>query len=62
MTFLAMAVIGGFGSLSGPLAAAALLTLLQYVGALLPGLPRETAEAVQSYQADVYGIAIIVER
>lgn len=60
VTFLAMAVIGGTGSLAGPVLAAALLTLLQYLDALIPGLPRETAATVQSYQADIYGLAIVL--
>lgn len=60
VTFLAMAVIGGSGSLAGPLVAAAVLTLLQYIGAVIPGLPRDVAETVQQYQADVYGIAIVL--
>jgi branched-chain amino acid transport system permease protein len=60
VTFLAMAVIGGSGSLAGPLLAAALLTLLQYLDALIPGIPRETAQTIQAYQADIYGLAIIL--
>lgn len=60
VTFLAMAVVGGTGSLAGPLIAAAVLTLLQYLDALIPGIPREMAQMVQSYQADIYGIAIII--
>ena len=60
VTFLAMAVIGGTGSLAGPLLAAALLTLVQYLDALVPGLPRETAQTLQEYQADIYGLAIVL--
>ena len=60
VTFLAMAVIGGSRSLAGPLAAAAALTLLQYMDALVPGLSRETAQMLQEYQADIYGLAIIL--
>jgi len=60
VTFLAMAVIGGSGSLAGPLAATAALTLIQYMDALIPGLPRETAQLLQEYQADIYGLAIVV--
>lgn len=60
VTFLAMAIIGGSGSLAGPLLAAVLLTLLQYLDALVPGLPREMAATVQQYQADVYGLAIVL--
>jgi branched-chain amino acid transport system permease protein len=60
ITFLAMTVVGGTGSLAGPLAAAVLLTLVQYLDALIPGIPRETAQALQSYQEDIYGVAIIL--
>ena len=58
--FLAMAVIGGTGSLAGPVLAAVLLTMLQYVDALIPGLPRHVAQTIQSYQADVYGLSIVL--
>jgi branched-chain amino acid transport system permease protein len=60
VTFLAMAVIGGSGSLAGPMLAAIALTLLQYLNALIPGLPRESAAVLQEYQADVYGLAIVL--
>ena len=55
-----MAVIGGTGSLAGPLVAAVLLTLLQYLDALDPGHPDATADTIQSYQEDIYGLAIIL--
>lgn len=60
VTLIAMTVIGGTRSLAGPLAAAVLLTLLQYIDALIPGLPRSTAQTIQSYQEDIYGIAIVL--
>jgi branched-chain amino acid transport system permease protein len=60
VAFLAMAVVGGSGSLAGPVIAAVLLTLLQYLDALIPGISREAAQAVQSFQPDVYGLAIIL--
>lgn len=60
VTYLAMTVVGGTGSLAGPLAAAVLLTLLQYLDALIPGLSREAAQVLQSYQEDVYGVAIVL--
>jgi branched-chain amino acid transport system permease protein len=60
ITFLAMAVLGGTGSLAGPIAAAVLLTLLQYIDALIPGIPRETAQTIQTYQEDIYGLAIVL--
>jgi branched-chain amino acid transport system permease protein len=60
VAFLAMAVVGGSGSLAGPVIAAVLLTLLQYLDALIPGISRQAAQAVQSFQPDVYGLAIIL--
>jgi len=60
VTLLAMTVTGGTGSLAGPLLATALLTLVQYLDALFPWLPRETAQALQQYQADIYGLAIVL--
>lgn len=58
--FLAMAVVGGTGSLAGPMVAAALLTLVQYLDAFIPGLPRATSELIQTYEPDVYGLAIVL--
>ena len=60
IAFLAMAVLGGTGSLAGPLVAAVLLTLIQYLDALIPGIPRDTAQTLQSYQEDIYGLAIVL--
>ena len=60
VAFLAMAVVGGSGSLAGPVIAAIVLTLLQYLDALIPGISRQAALAVQSFQPDVYGLAIIL--
>jgi len=60
VTFLAMAVVGGTGSLAGPLLASVVLTLLQYLDAVVPGISRDTAQLVQSFQEDVYGIAIML--
>lgn len=60
IAFLAMAVLGGTGSLAGPLVAAVLLTLIQYLDALIPGIPRATAQTLQSYQEDIYGLAIVL--
>lgn len=60
VTFLAMAVIGGTGSLAGPLVAAALLTLLQYLDALIPGISQTTAQTVQAFEPDIYGLAIVL--
>lgn len=58
--YLAMAVIGGAGSLAGPVAATALFTLLEYLNALIPSMPAPIAENLGLYQTDIYGIAIIL--
>lgn len=58
--FLAMAVIGGSNSILGPVLAAIALTLVQYLDALIPGMSREFAQVVQSWQPDVYGLLIVV--
>lgn len=60
VTFMAMAVIGGTGSLAGPLLAAVLLSLLQYFDALIPWIPRSTSQALQEYREDIYALAIIL--
>jgi len=60
ITFLAMAVLGGTGSLAGPIVAAVVLTLVQYIDALIPGLPQEAAQTIQSYREDIYGLAIVL--
>ncbi len=60
VTFLAMTVIGGSNSLAGPALAAVALTLVQYLDALIPGMSREAAQLVQAYEADVYGLLIIL--
>jgi branched-chain amino acid transport system permease protein len=60
VAFLAMAVVGGSGSLAGPVVAAVLLTLLQYLDALIPGISRQAAQTVQSFQPDVYGLSIVL--
>lgn len=60
VTFLAMAVIGGTGSLLGPVIAAVVLTLLRYPDAVISGIPSATAEIIQSFQEDLYGLAIVL--
>jgi branched-chain amino acid transport system permease protein len=58
--FVAMAVLGGRDSIAGPVAAAVALTLVQYLGALVPGLPRGASQLLQSVQPDLYGLAIVL--
>jgi branched-chain amino acid transport system permease protein len=60
VAFLAMAVIGGSNSLAGPMLAAVALTLVQYLDALVPGMSREAAQAVQAFEPDIYGLAIVL--
>ena len=60
VAFLAMAVIGGSNSLAGPVVAAILLTLIQYLDALVPGISRSAAQMVQMYEPDIYGLAIVL--
>ncbi len=57
---VAMAVLGGTRSLAGPAAAAILLTLVSSPDVVLPALPRETLEVIQDWEADVYGLVIIL--
>lgn len=57
---VAMVVLGGMGSLWGAVLGAALLTLLQFPGAVLPGLPTNVASIVQDWQPDVYGLVLIL--
>lgn len=58
--YVAMVVVGGTGSLAGPVVAAALLTLLPYADALIPGLSTDAVALLQEWETDLYGIAMIV--
>lgn len=57
---LTMTVVGGTGSLAGPFIAAAVFTLLPYMDAIVPGLPREVAKTFADWETDIYGLAIIL--
>lgn len=57
---VAMAVLGGTRSLAGPALAAVLLTLVPYADAVLPGLSREALSFIQDWEADLYGLTIIL--
>ncbi len=57
---VAMVVLGGTGSIAGPVAACVLLTLLPYADALIPGLPREAVAFLQDWEADISGIVMIL--
>lgn len=57
--YVAIVVVGGAGSLAGPIVAAVALTLLPYADALIPGLTKDTIAVLQDWEADIYGIAMI---
>lgn len=60
VVLLAMAVLGGTRSLLGPAAAAAMLSMTPYADAVLPGLSRNALTVLQEYEADLYGLVIII--
>ena len=55
-----MVVIGGRKSVIGPIVATVVLTLVQQVHLLLPGLPTQVADALKSVQTELYAVLIIV--
>ncbi|MBN2247292.1 MAG: branched-chain amino acid ABC transporter permease [Coriobacteriia bacterium] len=57
--YVAIVVVGGAGSLAGPVLAAIALTLLPYADALIPGLGKDAVALLQDWEADIYGIAMI---
>ncbi|MFA5843541.1 MAG: branched-chain amino acid ABC transporter permease [Coriobacteriia bacterium] len=57
---VAMVVLGGTCSLVGPIAAAVVLSLLPYLDALVPGLPRSAVAVLQDWETDIYGLTIIL--
>jgi len=57
--YVAIVVVGGAGSLAGPVLAAVALTLLPYADALIPGLTKDAVAVLQDWEADIYGIAMI---
>ncbi|MDF1542435.1 MAG: branched-chain amino acid ABC transporter permease [Anaerosomatales bacterium] len=59
VVLVAMAVLGGTRSLAGPVLAAALLTLIPFADAVIPGLSRSALETIQEWQEDIYGLTII---
>ena len=60
IVLVAMVVLGGMGSLAGAVAGTALLTVLQYPGVVLPGLPASIVSTVEDWQPDIYGLTLIV--
>lgn len=59
VVYLAMVVVGGIGSLAGPLGGAIALTLLPYADALIPGLSKDVVAVLQSWETDIYGLVMI---
>jgi branched-chain amino acid transport system permease protein len=57
---VAMVVVGGTGSLAGPVVACVVLTLLPYADALIPGLSKEFVALLQDWEADISGFAMIL--
>lgn len=57
---VAMVVVGGTGSLAGPFVAAVILTLLQYVHALIPGISKEAASVIQDWEVDISGLVMML--
>ncbi len=57
---IAMVVVGGTGSLVGPVFACVFLTLLPYADALIPGLSKDAVAFLQDWEADISGFAMIV--
>lgn len=57
---VAMVVIGGTGSLPGAVTGALLLSLLPYLDAIIPGVPRELSDVIQDWEHDIYGLSIIL--
>lgn len=57
---IAMVVLGGPGSFSGAVTAAVALSLLPYLDAIVPGVPRGVTEIIQNWQHDLYGLVIIL--
>ncbi|HEY3318726.1 MAG TPA: branched-chain amino acid ABC transporter permease [Coriobacteriia bacterium] len=57
---VAMVALGGMGSLPGAVVGAVLLGMLPYLDAVVPGLTKSTVEALQSWEADIYGAVLIL--
>ncbi len=60
LVLVTMVALGGMGSLGGAVAGTVLLTLLPYVDAIIPGLPRHAVEVLQEWTADIYGLVLIL--
>jgi branched-chain amino acid transport system permease protein len=59
IVLVAMVVLGGSRSLAGPVAAAALLTLIPFSDSIIPGLSKSAVALLQDWKGDIYGVVII---
>ncbi len=60
ISLVAMVALGGMGSLPGAVIAAVGLTLLPFIDALIPGLPQPVTAFLQDWNADIYGLVLIL--
>jgi branched-chain amino acid transport system permease protein len=60
IVLVAMVVVGGMGSLWGAVVGAVLLTLLPFLDAIVPGMPREVSSVLQEWEAGIYGLTLIL--
>lgn len=60
LLLITMVALGGAGSVGGAVAGTVLLTLLPYVDAIVPGLPREVVTWLQDWESDIHGIVLIL--
>lgn len=60
LLLITMVALGGAGSVGGAVAGTVLLTLLPYIDAIVPGLPREVVTWLQDWESDIHGIVLIL--
>jgi len=60
LLLITMVALGGAGSIGGAITGTVLLTLLPYVDAIVPGLPREVVTWLQDWESDIHGIVLIL--
>ena len=58
--FLAMIIVGGKNSLTGPIIATVALSFIQYLALLIPDASESTRSLLQSVQTDFYAVAVIL--
>jgi branched-chain amino acid transport system permease protein len=57
---VAMVVLGGMGSLAGAALGAVVLTLIPNLDAVIPGMSPRAVELLQDWNADIFGVILIV--